>query len=282
MMLCLDIGNSQIYGGVFDDDRLTLQFRRSSKGTFSSDELGTFLRAVLRENGIEPSHIGKVSVCTVVPDMLHSIRNTCRKYFKVTPFVIQAGVRTGLNIKYRNPLELGSDRIANAIAATHLYPKKNLILVDMGTATTFCAINSKREFLGGTIIPGIRIAMRSLESNTAKLPNVEIVESTKCLGRSTVEGIQSGLYYGTLGSIREIIAQLKSECFPKDESIVIGTGGFVGLYGDHKIFDHEIPDLILKGLYLASQMNTTEQQPAAHLSELSNKENPYVPTNVEI
>jgi type III pantothenate kinase len=262
MMLCLDVGNSQIYGGVFDEDKLALQFRRSSKGSFSSDEVGTFLRSVLRENDIEPSHIDKIAVCTVVPDMLHSIRNACLKYFKTSPFVLQAGVRTGLNIRYRNPLELGADRIANAIAATALFPKRNLVLIDMGTATTFCAVSAKREFLGGSIIPGIRIAMTSLESNTAKLPNVEIVQTTEALGRSTVEGIQAGLYYSTLGAIREIVQKTKQEAFPDAESLVIGTGGFAGLYKDQKLFDIEIPDLILQGLFLAYQMNHQEQRGA--------------------
>lgn len=260
MMLCLDIGNSQIYGGVFDEDRLVLQFRRSSKGTFSSDEIGTFLRAVLRENGIEPSHVGKISACTVVPDMLHSIRNACLKYFKIAPFVLQAGVRTGLNIKYRNPLELGADRIANAIAATTIYPNQNLILVDMGTATTFCAVSAKREFWGGSIIPGVRIAMTSLESNTAKLPNVEIIPRGEVLGRSTVEGIQSGLYYGTLGAIKEIVSRTKLEAFPNDEALVIGTGGFASLFKGRETFDVEIPDLILKGLFIAYKMNQVEQR----------------------
>jgi type III pantothenate kinase len=255
MMLCLDIGNSQIYGGVFIKDKMALQFRRSSKGTFSSDEVGVFLRSVLRENGIEPTQVEQISVCTVVPDMLHSIKNACRKYFKVTPFVLQAGVKTGLNIKYRNPLELGSDRIANAIAATHLFPDQNLILVDMGTATTFCAINRRREFLGGAIIPGIRIAMGALESNTAKLPVVEIVECSSVLGRSTVEGIQAGLYYGTAGSVREICERLKSEAFPGETSLVVGTGGFSSLFTKDEIFDEEIPDLILKGLYVAYLIN---------------------------
>jgi type III pantothenate kinase len=260
MILCLDVGNSQIYGGVFDEDRLVLQFRRSSKGAMSSDEIGVFLRSVLRENGIDPSHVDSVSVCTVVPDLLHSIRNACLKYFRVNPFVLQAGARTGLNIKYRNPLELGSDRIATAIAATHLYPKKNLVLIDLGTATTFCAINSQREFLGGAIIPGVRISMSALESNTAKLPMVEIVPSHTACGKSTVEGIQSGLYFAHLGAVKEIVTKLKAECFPKGPSLVVGTGGFASLFVSEKIFDVEVSDLILKGLFLAFHMNKKENR----------------------
>lgn len=255
MMLCLDVGNSQIYGGVFDDDKLILQFRRASAGSFSSDEVGVFLRSVIKENDIDPSHINKISICTVVPEMLHSIRNACRKYFKLTPFVLQAGVKTGLNIRYHNPLELGADRIANAIAATYLYPNENLIIVDMGTATTFCAINANKEFLGGSIIPGLRIAMGSLESNTAKLPTVEIVESDTALGKSTVEGIQGGLYYSTVGGIREITKDLVDKAFPNQNVKIIGTGGVARIFEKEKLFDVEISDLILKGLYISYLLN---------------------------
>jgi type III pantothenate kinase len=264
MMLCLDIGNSQIYGGVFDNEKLLLQFRRSSRNASSSDEMGVFFRSVLRENDIDPKKIKRISVCTVVPEVLHSLQNACRKYFKLTPFILQAGVRTGLHIKYRNPLELGADRIANAIAATHLYPNENLIIVDMGTATTFCAINKKKEFLGGSIIPGIRVAMSSLETSTSKLPTVEIVVPEQALGRSTVEGIQAGLYYSTIGTVKEITQRLKDEAFAGEEARLIGTGGFASLYEDAKIFDVEIPDLILQGLFIADTMNYSLEKRKSH------------------
>lgn len=256
MILCLDIGNSQIYGGVFDKDKLLFQFRRSSKSASSSDEIGVFLRSVLRENDIAPDSISKIAVCTVVPEVLHSLKNACRKYFNnMVPFVLQAGVKTGLNIKYRNPLELGSDRIANAIAGTYLFPNENMIIIDMGTAITFCAISAKKEFLGGAIIPGLRISMKALESNTSKLPTVEIIEAHEVLAKSTIEGIQSGLYFGTLGAIKEIISRLKSEAFDSAKTRVVGTGGFASLFHESNVFDNEIPDLVLKGLYLSLNLN---------------------------
>lgn len=258
MILCLDIGNSQIYGGIFQGDRLLIQFRRSSKSATSSDEIGVFLRSVLRENDIDPDEIKKIAVCTVVPEVLHSLKNACRKYFNnVSPFILQAGVRTGLNIKYRNPLELGADRIANAIAGTHLHPNENLIIVDMGTATTFCAVSKKREFLGGAIIPGLRISMTALELNTSKLPTVEIVEVESVVAKSTIEAIQAGLYFGAIGATKEIIAQLKKEAFENETVRVIGTGGFSSLFVSAHLFDEEIPDLVLKGLYLALTLNET-------------------------
>ena len=256
MILCLDIGNSQIYGGVFDKDKLLFHFRRSSKSASSSDEIGVFLRSVLRENAVEPHSISKIAVCTVVPEVLHSLKNACRKYFNnMVPFVLQAGVKTGLNIKYRNPLELGSDRIANAIAVTHLYPEENIIIIDMGTATTFCAVSAAREFLGGAIIPGLRISMNALEANTSKLPTVEIIEAQTALAKTTIEGIQSGLYFGHLGAIKEIVSRLTKEAFNNAPTRVIGTGGFSSLFHESKIFDDEIPDLVLIGLYIAHNLN---------------------------
>ena len=124
MILALDVGNSQIFGGVFEKDELKVRFRRTSKNASSSDEVGVFLRSVLRENDIEPSEIRQITMCSVVPDAVHSLRNACKKYFNMNPFILEPGVKTGLKINYRNPVEVGADRIANAIAATHLFPKK--------------------------------------------------------------------------------------------------------------------------------------------------------------
>jgi type III pantothenate kinase len=174
MILCLDVGNSQIYGGVFDNEQICLQFRHTSSSGSSSDQFGIFLRTVLRENEISPESIEHIAICSVVPTLVHSLRNACKKYFGINPFVLQAGTKTGLKIGYRNPVEVGSDRIANAIAAKDLYPGKNLIIVDFGTATTFCAISKQKEYLGGVIIAGMRLSMEALESKTAKLPSVEI------------------------------------------------------------------------------------------------------------
>jgi len=265
MVLCLDIGNSQIYGGVFHNNEMQFQFRRSSKTASSSDEIGVFLRSVLRENDLNPDEITRVAVCTVVPEILHSLKNACRKYFNdLEPFVLQAGVKTGLNIKYLNPLELGSDRIANAIAATHLFPNENLVIIDMGTATTFCAVNGKKEFLGGAIVPGVSISATALANNTSKLPTVEIVQANCALGRSTVSGIQAGLFFGAIGTARELTARLRSEAFEGEPARVIGTGGFASLFADAQLFDEDIPDLVLQGLYLALNMNTTTRRQNAH------------------
>lgn len=255
MILALDVGNSQIYGGVFDNDIMKMSFRRNSKSGSSSDEVGVFLRAVLRENGIDPASIHQIALCSVVPDVIYSLRGACKKYFGIDPFILQAGVKTGLKIKYRNPLEVGADRIANAIAANQMFPQKNLIVVDLGTATTFCAITKDRDYLGGTIVAGLRLSMESLESKTAKLPSVEIVSTSEVLGRSTVDSIQSGLYFGHLGIMREINTRIQNECFAGEKAYVIGTGGFAHLFEKEKIFDSIIPDLVLKGMLISLQLN---------------------------
>ena len=142
----------------------------------------------------------------MAPDAVHSLRNCFRKYFRFEPFLLQPGVKTGLKIRYRNPLEVGADKIANAIGALSRFPGRNLLIVDFGTATTLCAVTKDKEYLGGIITPGINISMAALESQTARLPAVEIVRPSEVLGRSIVESIQSGLYYGTLATVRSLAA----------------------------------------------------------------------------
>lgn len=256
MILCLDVGNSQIFGGVFDDGKLKLRFRRNSKTGASSDEIGVFLRSVLRENDIDPRSVKQIALCTVVPEVLHSVKNACLKYFKVNPFVLQAGVKTGLKVRYKNPLEVGADRIANSIAATHLHPNQNLLIVDFGTATTYCAVSKDKDYLGGVITAGLRISMEALESRTSKLPAVEIVPHQECLAKTTVDSIQSGLYFGTIGQVKEIAGRIANEAFDGQKPKIIGTGGFASLFSDIDLFDEETPDLVLTGLHIALKMNT--------------------------
>ena len=261
MILTLDVGNSQLFGGVFDSGQSIFQFRRSSRPNSASDELGVFLRAVLRENGVDAERIDRIAICSVVPEVLYSLRSCCRKYFAVDPFVLQVGARTGLKIRYRNPAEVGSDRIANAIAALSLYPNQNLIVIDFGTATTINAISSDHEYLGGMILPGLRIAMEALEKNTSRLPTVEIVPPHDIIGRSTSESIQSGLYFGTRAMVLGLTRELRKAAFDGGEAAVIGTGGFARLFEREQMFDVLVPDLVLLGLERALHMNADGSRP---------------------
>lgn len=255
MILCLDIGNTQIYGGLYKEDDLVLQFRKASKQNFSSDEIGVFLKTVIRENTFNTDDIRAVSICSVVPDQEHSIRNACIKYFNITPFFLQPGVKTGLKIKYNNPLEVGADRIANTISALNSFPNRNLIIVDFGTATTFCIVTKNKEYLGGIILPGLRISMEALEKHTAKLPRVEIKEVKNIYGKSTTESIQAGLYHGHVSIVKELTKRITAEVFQGESPMIIGTGGFSSLFQNEILFDSVIPTLVLNGLYHAYKMN---------------------------
>lgn len=255
MLLCLDVGNSQLFGGVYDGQDLKATFRRTSSSRASSDEFGTFFRAVLRENGVAPEQIDMAGICSVVPDALHSLRNCFRKYFHFEPFLLQPGVKTGLKIRYRNPLEVGADKIANAIGGLVRFPGRNLLIVDFGTATTICAVTKDKEYLGGIISPGIQTSMAALESKTAQLPSVEIVKPSEVLGRSTVESIQSGLYYGTLATVRSLAAFVTQEHFAHEKPAMLGTGGFGRLFQGEQLFDAFVPELPLIGLRRAVELS---------------------------
>jgi type III pantothenate kinase len=259
MLLCLDVGNSQIFGGVYAGEELRATFRRTSSIRSSSDEFGTFFRMVLRENSVDPDEIDTAAICSSVPDVVHSLRNCFRKYFRLEPFLLQPGAKTGLKIRYRNPLEVGSDKIANAIGAVARFPDRNLLIADLGTATTLCAVSREKEYLGGIIAPGIHMSMAALESKTARLPIVEIVRPAEILGRSMTESIQAGLYYGTLATIRSFVACVTEQHFSENKPVVIGTGGFGRLFEEEDLFDAFVPELSLIGLRRAVGLSQTGQ-----------------------
>ena len=260
MLLALDVGNTQIFCGVFEGESLQVQFRRTSTTRSSSDELGVFLRAALRENEVDPESIDMVVACSVVPDLNYSINGCCQKYFGVEPLMLRPGIRTGLKIRYKDPKEVGSDRIADAMGAVKLYPDRNLIIVDFGTATTVCAVTKEREFLGGNIVPGVRLSMDALETRTAQLPSVEIRPTRSAIGRTTIESIQSGLYWSNVGMVRELVTRITAEVFADDPPLVIGTGGFAYLFDREALFDAVVPDLILEGLLEALRLNPPAQK----------------------
>lgn len=256
MILCLDVGNSQLYCGVYEDERLVAQFRRTSSARASSDELGLFLLTALRENGVDPKSVTRIALSSVVPDMIYSLRSCCQKYFHQDPMVLRPGIRTGLKILYKDPKEVGADRIADAIGALKLFPDRNLIVVDFGTATTFTAITRAGEFLGGNIIPGVRLSLEALVERTAKLPSVEIVPVVEAIGRSTVESIQNGLFWSNVGTVKELVQRMTAEAFPGERPFVVGTGGFSHLFANEGLFDAVVPDLILVGLREALRLNS--------------------------
>ena len=255
MILALDVGNSQIYCGVFDELELKTQFRHASTSRSSSDEIGVFLRGALRENNVDPEQIETIAISSVVPELNYSLRSCCQKYFNIEPMIMRPGIKTGLKIAYKDPKEVGSDRIADAIGAVKLFPDRNLIVVDFGTATTVSAISKDRTFLGGNIMPGVRLAMEALEAKTAKLPSVEIKPTRSAIGKTTVDSIQSGLYWSNVGMVRELSKRITDEVFADEAPLIIATGGFAHLFDRESLFDHVVSDLILTGLLEALRLN---------------------------
>jgi type III pantothenate kinase len=252
MLMCLDVGNTHIVGGLFDGRQLKFRFRYATSQIGTADQFGLFLRGVLQTHDIEVGQIEAAALCSVVPGCNYTIRHALMQYFpKAEYFILQAGVKTGINIKYKNPAEVGADLIAGAIGAADAFSGKNAIIVDLGTATTLVAVTKKNDFLGGIIMPGMRLAMESLRSNTAKLMEVDIELPDTYLGQSTRECIQRGLYFGHLGAMREVIAGYRGELFKGEDATVIGTGGFAQLFKDKGVFDVILPDLVLQGIRIA-------------------------------
>ncbi|CAL7963143.1 Type III pantothenate kinase [Gammaproteobacteria bacterium] len=255
MILCLDIGNTHICGGIFKNAKLLLRFRHATYSSITSDQLGIFLKNTIRENNFDCEQITAISFCSVVPSIDYSLRAACKKYFQLDPFILQVGVKTEIKIKTQNPAENGADIIAGIIAATHLYPQKNLIILDLGTVTTIAAASKSKEFLGVAFIPGMYTTMNALQTSAANLFPVEIIQPRKAVGRSTIESIQAGLFFGQLGAIKEIITRITAEVFPHESPILIATGGFAHLFENEKVFDHIEPDLVLQGIWLAYNLN---------------------------
>ena len=256
-MLCLDIGNSEIYGGYYDGSKISHNFRITTKLGWSSDQFGIFFRSFFREQNIDYKLIKKIVICSVVPSINYSIKHACIKYFGIEPFFVQIGVKTGLVVnRYKNPHELGSDIIAGCVAATNIFPSEDLIIADLGTATTIAVTNSKKEFFGGIIMPGIKTQANSLSISAEKLSSIDIEVPKTTLGKDTNHAILSGLYYGHLASISYLAKELASEAFGAKKSFkIIGTGGFSSLYKEANLFDLIESNLVLQGIIQIEKLN---------------------------
>lgn len=255
MIICLDIGNTHIYGGVLKENEIKLRFRYPSTFPCTSDTFGIFLKDVLEKNSVDSTSIQAISLCSVVPSLDYSIVSACKKYFNITPLELKPGVKTGVKLAIKNPLELGADRLANAVAAVNAFPNKNIIVVDFGTATTLCTITKDKTYIGGAILPGLKLSMESLSSKAAKLAAVEIVAPTDVLGKSTEVQLQSGLYYGQLGAIKELTQQIIQTSLANEETLLLSTGGYAHLFEKAAFFTVNMPDLVLHGLRLIWEKN---------------------------
>ena len=247
MILTLDIGNTNMKTALFDGLEMKQYWRLATNRNRTSDEYGMSLMNLMNHSGIDRGQVQGIMMSSVVPQVNFTIEHMCRSYFGMEPMKIEPGVKTGINIKYENPRELGSDRIANAVAAYELYGGP-CITIDFGTATSFGAISAKGEFLGGAICPGLRLAADALTERTAKLPRFELVKPENVIGRNTVSNMQAGIVYGYIGQINYIINRMKREMDVPDVK-VIATGGMATLVaGESKVIDVMDGLLTLKGL----------------------------------
>lgn len=222
MILVLDVGNTNIVLGVYDGEALVAHWRLSTKRHWTADEFGILLKQLLSDQALGPADIRAMVVSSVVPPLNTIIEQACQNYFGFAPLLVGPGIRTGMPIKYENPREVGADRIVNAIAAQELYGVP-LILVDFGTAITFCAVSLRAEYLGGLIAPGIQISCEALFERAAKLPRVEMVRPPQVIGRNTVHSMQSGIIYGYAGLVDSIVKRMQAEMEGKPR--VVATGG---------------------------------------------------------
>ena len=257
MLLCLDVGNTHIFGGVVDQSKILLRFRYATNQVGSSDQIGTFLKAVLRENSIAADAIQAIAICSVVPSVDYSLKSACLKYFALTPFELKSGVKTGLKLAISNPNELGADLVASAVGALAHYPGENIIIIDFGTVTTLCAIRHDKTYCGASFLPGMQLSMNALHHNASKLSAVVIVKPAAAVGKKTETAMQSGLYYGHVGALKELITRFTLEQFPKKPPLVIGTGGFSHLFESENLFHHAMGDLVLQGLAHAWRINSS-------------------------
>lgn len=224
MIICLDVGNTNIKYALFDKDELKLSFRVATEHKKTSDEYGGQLLSILSTNGISLKDITGGIVSSVVPQLDYTIERMCKNYLKISPLMLGAGLKTGLNLRVDNAKEVGADRVVNNVAAVKKYGAP-VIVIDFGTATTFNAVNENGEFIGGVIAPGIKGSLDSLVNGTAKLPRVEIERPEKVIGTNTVTNMQSGIVYGFAGLVEYITRKIKKEM--KSENVTtVATGGF--------------------------------------------------------
>lgn len=260
LLLVIDVGNTNIVFGVYKEKELLYEWRIATEKDRTSDEYGLLFEQIFKYHGIDISELEDVIISSVVPPLMHTLPAMSTKYFNIDPIVVGPGVKTGMNIKYDNPKEVGADRIVNAIAGYEKYGGP-LIIVDFGTAITFCAISKEGDYLGGAITPGIKISTEALFMRTAKLPKVEILKPEKVIARNTTNSIQSGVVYGYIGMVDYIIERMIGEMDGDKETVkVIGTGGFSNLIASESKYIKNIDKLLtLEGLRIVFERNKSEK-----------------------
>ncbi len=254
MLLAIDIGNTNVVLGVFNNDRLVENWRVGTNTQITPDEYAMIFKDLFGFAKLEFNEITGVIISTVVPPLLPVMIEMSRKYFKLEPMVVTHELKTGITIRYDNPKEIGADRIVNAAAAYQLYGGP-VIIVDFGTATTFCAVTGNGEYLGGAICPGMKISAEALFQRASKLPRVELIKPVKVIGSDTVSAMQAGIIFGYAGLVDGIVARMKKEL--SSLSKVVATGGLAELIAPETGSIEEVrPQLTLEGLRLLYKINS--------------------------
>ena len=253
MLLAVDIGNTSITLGVFDGEKLRATWHVATGVHRLPDEYASLLLSLLRHQGLATADVKAVALCSVVPPLISTFEELFKRYFNIEPLVVGAGVKTGVSIRMDNPREVGADRIADAAAAHHLYGGP-VIVIDLGTATTFGIISKEGAYIGGIIATGIATAAEALFTRTAQLPRVELAPPKHIIGTNTVAAIQSGIIYGYASLVEGMLARIQKELGLKAK--VVATGGYAGLIAkETKVIDVVNPDLTLIGLRLIYELN---------------------------
>lgn len=250
MILVMDVGNSHIVIGIYKGPKLTHHWRINTDPQKTEDEYAMQIKSFFDHVEIELNDIEGIMISSVVPTIMFALEAMCYKYFKCKPLIVGPGVKTGLNIKYENPKEVGADRIVNAVAALQKFGDegKPLIIVDFGTAITCCYLNEKGEYMGGAISPGLSISTEALYMRASKLPRIEIAKPQHVVGKNTVSAMQAGIFYGFIGQVEGIVSRMKAQS--KIEPLVIATGGVGKLIAQETtIIDYYDEFLTLDGLY---------------------------------
>lgn len=254
MLLAIDIGNTNVVLGVFDGEKLVENWRVGTNTQITPDEYAMIFKDLFGFAGIEFSQIQGVIISTVVPPLLPVMVEMSLKYIRIEPMVVTHELKTGISIRTDNPKEVGADRIVNAAAAYKLYGGP-LIIVDFGTATTFCAVTKNGEYLGGAICPGMKISAEALFQRASKLPRVELAKPSKVIGTDTISAMQAGIIYGYAGLVDGIVERMKKEL--SADARVVATGGLAELVSQETRTIQEIkPHLTLEGLRHLFEINS--------------------------
>ena len=253
MLLAIDIGNTEITLGVLEGEELRATWHLATRIHRVADEYAALMINLLQHQSMKLEDVKEIAICCVVPPLLSTIADMCQRYFNIKPFVVGAGVKTGVRIRKDNPREVGADRIVNAAAAHRLYGGP-VIITDFGTATTFDTVSKEGDYLGGVIAPGIGIAAESLFMRAAMLPRVELTRPARVIGTSTTAAMQSGIIYGYIGLVEGIVSRIQMEL--DEKTTVIATGGYADLIADETSTINAVNhDITLIGLKLIYSMN---------------------------